>query len=521
MTNTRTMKKTNHYFMVGLTTLAMVAAMLLTINKPSYAASDTFTVTFDGDWADMNPGDGICDVSAATSVDCTLRAAIQETNATPEKDTINFDINASGWVATISPDTRLPDITAPVIINGYTQQGASANTKAVGDDASLKVQLDGNNGSISGNADLVLTHDGSGSVIKGLVMNGCSSCIRVAEDSVGTRIQGNFIGTDPTGTVPKGSSVNGVDISNGASGTLVGGSSPGLRNIISGNDVRGVIVTGNADGTRIKGNYVGTTRSGTGAIGNGDAAISINDASNTTVGGTTLASRNVISGNKGDGVEFNGNHGSGHDNSLLGNLIGTTADGAGALGNKLAGVGVVNGSTGNKIGDGTQAGSNTIAFNGLDGINVSGTGSGVKISRNSVFSNGGLGIDLLGLGEDFFSTDVSTSNDTGDNDSGPNGLQNRPVLSSAKTGGGKTTIAGMLSSNPNRTFTIEFYSNPTDTNEGRVFIGEKTITTTTDGLRSFTFSPATKVAVGRVITATATGSEGTSEFSAPRTVTSS
>ena len=66
--------------------------------------------------------------------------------------------------------------------------------------------------------------------------------------------------------------------------------------------------------------------------------------------------------------------------------------------------------------------------------------------------------------------------------------ENKPVLSSAKTASGKTTVAGKLVNTPNQAYTIEFYSSPKDTNEGKKFIGEKGITTSVDGLRSFTFT---------------------------------
>ena len=46
------------------------------------------------------------------------------------------------------------------------------------------------------------------------------------------------------------------------------------------------------------------------------------------------------------------------------------------------------------------------------------------------------------------------------------------------------------------------------------------MTTNSDGKVSFTFSPSQKVGAGKTVTATATGSEGTSEFSTPRTVVS-
>ena len=98
-------------------------------------------------------------------------------------------------------------------------------------------------------------------------------------------------------------------------------------------------------------------------------------------------------------------------------------------------------------------------------------------------------------------------------------MQNKPVLSSAKTVSGKTTVRGKLESEPNETFVVRFYSNPPDTNEGKFYIGKTTVTTTVDGIRSFTFSPKKVLVAGANVTATATDSGGnTSEFSAPRTV---
>ena len=201
---------------------------------------------------------------------------------------------------------------------------------------------------------------------------------------------------------------------------------------------------------------------------------------------------------------------------MLGNRIGTTASGKGALPNDSKGV-TIDGSSNNKIGDGTSAGSNTIAFNGLDGVEVFGASTGNKVSRNSLFSNGGLGIDLLDTSEGSF-TDVSNPNDAGDADSGPNALQNKPVLSSAKIVSGKSTIRGRLSSKSKQSYVVRFFSNPSGGDEGKKFIGQKKVTTGKDGKVSFTFSPAQKVGVGETVTATATGSEGTSEFSAPRKV---
>jgi hypothetical protein len=138
-----------------------------------------------------------------------------------------------------------------------------------------------------------------------------------------------------------------------------------------------------------------------------------------------------------------------------------------------------------------------------------------SILHNSIFSNVGLGIDLVGGIEN---TAGVTANDAGDGDGGANGLQNSPVITLAKTVSGKTTIKATLNSSANAQFTVELFSNPSG-NEGKKFLGTKSVTTGPDGKVTFAFSPQKPVKVGQTITATATDSKGnTSEFSAPKKV---
>jgi hypothetical protein len=451
----------------------------------------------------------------------SLRQAILDANATADADVINFAIPGTG-VQTIKPSTPLPPITQQVSINGYTQPGSSANTKAVGDDAVLKVQLDGANVPTGSGLEI---SGASGSAIRGLVIAHFGEGIDISGGSVGSRVEGNFIGTDPSGTLAPGNHFDGVFIEDGASRIVVGGSTPDKRNLISGsgsggNGSFGVLVGENTNGSRIEGNYIGTDGSGTKALGNDGAGVQISGAASTRLGGATAASGNVISGNHAEGVEVVDSHGT----EVLGNRIGTTASGTAALGNALAGVQLFGGSTFNSVGAGTAGGSNTIAFNGGDGVEIAGTSAGNGVSRNSVFSNGGLGIDLLGPGEIFSTTNVSTPNDAGDGDSGPNDLQNKPVLASAKTISGTTTIKGTLDTLPlaDAAYTVEFFSN-TSGNEGKTLVGAKTLKTDRTGHAAFIFTPATAVSVGKTITATATSDVtlDASEFSAPRTVASS
>src|SRR2546421_9893280 len=89
-------------------------------------ASTTFIVNSTAD-----PGTGVCD-----DAECTLREAIIAANAHAGTDTIVFNIPGAG-PHTIRPTSTLPGITSPVIIDGYTQPGASANTLKDSDNAVL------------------------------------------------------------------------------------------------------------------------------------------------------------------------------------------------------------------------------------------------------------------------------------------------------------------------------------------------------------------------------------------------
>jgi Right handed beta helix region len=265
---------------------------------------------------------------------------------------------------------------------------------------------------------------------------------------------------------------------------------------------------------KVEGNFIGTDPSGSLDRGNLYEGVYVNGVPTNTIGGSSLAARNLISGNDSAGVHLNGGGGS----VVSGNLIGTTKDGVKPLGNSEYGV-YISDSDENSVGGTSAASGNTIAFNGYDGVSINGAGGdndtiNNSVLRNSIFSNAGMGIDL--------DTNGPTPNDVGDADSGTNNFQNYPVLTSATTSaGGTTTIGGTLSSNSFEAFKIQFFSNPSG-DEGKRFIGEKTVIIWSSGQVSFTFTPSQAVPAGQNVTATATDSSGnTSEFSIPRTVVAS
>jgi len=326
----------------------------------------------------------------------SLRQAILNSNtATPGPNTINFNIpatdpncNATTHVCTISPATALPTITTPVTINGYTQTGASANTNPTtkGLNTVLKIQLSG--AMSAGGVGLQI--GASNCTVQGLVINSWSAFgiydnVPTSQNNV---IAGNFIGTDPTGTVARPNGGSGVFLENGPSNNTIGGTTPAARNLISGNGNIGVAIQGNTN--IVQGNLIGTDITGTKALGNSGRGVNVQSGAGNLVGGTTVAARNIISGNtNANGVDT---FASGSTLKVQGNFIGTDVTGTVALPNS-GGDGIDLYTTNNVIGGlttkpGTPPG-NLISANGRAGVKVAG-GSSNLIQGNII------GADITG-----------------------------------------------------------------------------------------------------------------------------
>jgi CSLREA domain-containing protein len=307
--------------------------------------------------------------------------------------------------------------------------------------------------------------------------------------------------------------LNGSNAGISAAGLSVGGGAT-VRGLVI-NRFGGPGINFSGSGNTVAGNFIGTNAAGTSARANGGSGVFSNDQFGNLVGGSTADARNLISGNTGDGVTFAG----GNSNSVQGNFIGTKADGTSALGNGANGVAFSAGSVFNSVG-GTNAGEgNTIAFNVGDGVHIDSTvGVGHGVRANSIHDNGttanDLGIDL--------GTDGVTPNDDQDADTGPNNLQNFPVITSALVTGSTRTITGTLNSTPSKAFAIDFFASPScdasGNGEGQTYLGSLTTSNTdANGDVSFTFHP-TSLSLGQFVTATATATDpsvfgSTSEFS--------
>jgi len=419
--------------------LLAATALASVLPGPTHAAA-TFVVNKIGDQSDSNLTNSKCDTSPNTGNQCTLRAAIQEANDTPGSDVINFNITSTS--ETITPLTPLPTITGTVTINGYSQSGASANTKATGNDAVLKIVIDGVNAGADANGLMV---DGAGSIIRGLVIQRFDGAGLVV---TGYKVDvfGNFIGTSAAGTEARGNTVgvrlqddqadlgsalpadrnvisgnlgdgvlieNGADynnvagnyiglrkggaaaLANGANGVhvvdgvsaFIGGTAAGAGNVISGNSAAGIMIVKDSGQSlaQIRGNLIGTNAAGTADLGNfGDGIYT--DALAVSIGGTVAGARNVISGNDSSGIQLHDSD----DNVIEGNLIGTKADGTGSLGN-TDGVSLDGTADDNTIGGDTGAAGNVIANNHFDGVLILG-GVHNFIKRNVLRNNGFHGL---------------------------------------------------------------------------------------------------------------------------------
>jgi hypothetical protein len=575
--------------------------------------------------------------STADSGPNTLRAAITKANTKPGPDRIEFDIGGPS-PHVIAPTSGLPEISETLTIDGTTQPGFSRTTHkpvvvldgaSAGNASALKMSGSAAGGTqirgleiirfqfaaifINGVQDVVIAGNyigtdgiadlgnGSGFMnVSGVievfgesrnlliggrtpaarnVISGNSSSGIYLPNGVGTRVQGNYLGTNAAGTAavdPGGQ--DGVNIETGG-GVTVGGTAPGAGNLLSGN-VRGVVV--GADGWTIVGNRIGTNAAGTAAIPNG-AGVQVFFGRG-VIGGTTAAARNLISGNPtgvalgGSGVVVQGNRigtnangtaavandvgvnigsccsstddnrigGSaagagnvisgnriglqiapgnangtetGNNNVVQGNRIGTRPNGKTPLPNTEGGVVIQHtgggAATGNQIGGLVPGAGNVIAFNGGPGVAIGGDAS---VSHNSVRGNSIRGNS--GLGIDLGPAGV-TPNDEDDADAGPNGLQDFPGISSAQSGPSGTSIFGTLESHPIDEFHLDFYASdgkdPSGSGEGARYLGDVFLITDAGGNAAFgvTF-PGVQ---GNFVTATATSGPGdTSEFSVAQAI---
>lgn len=425
----------------------LAAFCLILAGLPASAATFTVTTT-----ADSGPG--------------SLRQAILDSNANgnSELDTISFNIPGAG-PHVIAPTTALPGIRSSVTIDGYTQPGATPNTRTPaqgGLDTQLRIVVSGQNG-LSGSVGLVFENQtASGTrTLRGLAIAGFETQVLWDANLPGDLIiEGNFIGTDAGGVAPPAAGLagrRGIFVSGSLGNMRIGGLSPAQRNLIAGpsgttgNSGVGIDVSQLLGGSvTIQGNLIGTDPSGTSARAH-TIGVRVTGVSPTLsppppppgtavqIGGTDANARNLISGNLGSGITL-GNFGSFLVDRVVieGNWIGTDITGLLPLPNGVdpnTSAGIIRnqnfaGSSRSRIGGSAPGAANRIAFNNGRGIVASGNpnanfGGTLEIGTNQIFANVGLPFD---------NTDTPRANDVGDPDGATNRSQNWPLLLAATRG---------------------------------------------------------------------------------------
>jgi hypothetical protein len=329
-------------------------------------------------------------------------------------------------------------------------------------------------------------------------------------------IQGNLFCTDKTGeAVMPGSVLSGsnypVQLLSGSNNNLVGGTAPGAGNVFA-CGAGGPRIEGGGANNVVQGNFIGVNGSATRLLSLGRVGSAILADTSVTIGGSTPGAGNVIGGYTA-GISL-----SGANNAVVqGNSIGTDPTGVRDFGNTIGvsflGDNITIGGPapgeGNIIRNNRRAGIFALGVAGFDGGTIRG---------NRIFGNG-LIADISQLGIDLEGNGV-TPNDDDDPDTGVNGLQNFPEISSAVPEGGGTRVMGTLNSTPSTQFTLDFYSNPAcrprpkEPLEGDTYLGSTIVTTDAGGNVPINVLLPIPIVAGSLVTATATAPDGsTSEFS--------
>jgi CSLREA domain-containing protein len=399
-----------------LTAFTMATLSLSAQPVAALAAYIHVNTTSDAD----DGADGLCSIREAIIASNVGGGYKDCTAGTTGTDTILFDVSS------INVTSQLPTATVPVFINGafngsraalHGSAGSGLILQGSGTSTVRNLVIEGFGAGITSTVStLVVTGNvidnnllygvrvASGSVTIGGSNSGspnpcsddCNVITRngqgISWESATGSITGNFIGVDSTGTTAA-ANAGGIYI-NGASSLTIGGTTAAARNVVSGNGAYGMSLYHCT--CTVEGNYVGTTMTGNAALANGNG-IEV-QASQVTIGGTAGAG-NVISGNVHDGI-YSNYAVSPYQIYVYGNMIGTKANGTGALGNGRDGIHFV-GPAGPPSVDaaavGDAGGPNVIAYNTGAGVHLDGpTVTHTHIRANSIHDNGGLGIYLEG-----------------------------------------------------------------------------------------------------------------------------
>lgn len=408
----------------------------------------------------------------------SLRQAVLDANSHSGPDTIVFNIPKTGWLFNgscwfVEPDTPLPQITDDgTVIDGDSQARHQGDTNSDGPE----VVVSGYHGQSSGWRWSGLIILSANNLIKGLSISSWTQNALWISGAAAhhNRIVGNYIGLNFSGLDTLSSpNTTGIYVDNQARYNVIGGSTAEERNVVSGNRFAGIYFF-QADSNRVTGNYIGTDRTGLGALGNRDCGIDLWGSKGNTIGGPAPGEGNLISGNLNYGIAIYTASSSG--NWITGNRIGTNYTGSWGLADQRVGIYIEAGSK-NRIGP-----DNLIKHHRFAGVFVLGAQAlGNTITRNTISDNAGKGIYLA---------------------DGANNNQAPPLTSLTPDGAQGTTLPNAV---------VEIFSDPAD--EGLTFEGSTLAGP--DGAFSWTGR-----CTGPHVTATATDAQGsTSPFSQPVNIT--
>jgi len=559
---------------------SFVAAAALIGVFPVSAHAQTVTVDTTEDVVDFGGAQQVADLPGPDGL-VSFREACTAANNTPGPQTIAFAIpNAppmewSGGVAilymnfsifVLSDDETTVDFSTQTAFTGDTNpNGNEVGIRTAPITGAPAIYVSGNHCTVkgldrvsycgygvqlAGNYNRVIGCTISGPLYGGVYVSGGFGAPPASHNEVGGTIpgEGNVLSSGNDGVRIDAPAADNVVVGNVLTGTFhgaavrgsiyttypsdnrIGGPTAAERNLIAGAGKYGEegfpdgaqVLVEHADGTIVEGNYIGTNANGTAPNPSqkGPIGVSVVDSLNTTVRGNLISGIRVAGVNHyagqvfGDAVRVTTINGPTAGTTIENNFIGTDPSGELAVPN-LYGVRVAPFIASYPTTD-TNVSSNRIAFNERAGIVVANPVTGVRISENSTGDNGQLGIDLLPPG----GASGVTPNDPLDLDTGGNGLQNFPVLTSAELQGAAIDVVGTLNSTPLSDFTVELFASPdcdpSTFGEGRVFLGATSITTDAAGDADIDVQLSGAVPSSWFVTATATAepSGSTSELSA-------
>lgn len=434
--------------------LSLLATLMLPV--ASHAATFTVGDTFDGTGGtDVIPGDGICADSIGM---CTLRAAIQESNALAGSDTIEFSI--AGTIAVSSVLSALPQITDQLDIDGTSAPGYAGSSINL-QDAPPVIYIDGSavGGSTGSAAGLRYLSGGSFGSVRAIGITRFETGINIGSSASNVFVDASYIGLLADGTAAG----NSIGISIGGSNNIIGRFIGGFGNVISANTVTGVNLAGST-GNFIGGNRIGTRPNGINARGNGVGVAGFL-ANGNFIGAfnDSLNLGNIIAGNTNEGILI-----AGSSNEIVANRIGIGANGF-AIGNGGAGVSLLGDNNivgsaatngGNRItrntdgvvvnGDDNEIAGNTIGVAGIGALTSGNSGDGIRVAdgvdnrvlANRIYNSSGDAIDSLGsntiIQSNFIGFALFPSSDVNYG----NGGEGIVVRAQGNTIGGSTKVLG-------------------------------------------------------------------------------